>query len=224
MLELKHIFDFSQVTLIKPIHCKTSWKLLESAVISKTNHIKQRPGFYQLSPHLENIILYENKIKTDMFVYMKVILDNDILYTMHIIMLNALWSLLAMNIPEKQKHIERCSFFFYPNVSLVMEAKFSYRWCEERDGSIVHPTKVCSLSVSKNSLLKILLFKWIPILFSFCWLLSIGHARNLHDMHLFQQECLLCANMRLSLPLPLDPLNHSKQSYQPYGTYTCQSE
>ena len=38
MLELKHTFDFSQATLIRPIHYKTSRRLLESAVISKTNH------------------------------------------------------------------------------------------------------------------------------------------------------------------------------------------
>ena len=37
MLELKHPFDFSQATLIKPIHSKTSRRLLEFAIISKTN-------------------------------------------------------------------------------------------------------------------------------------------------------------------------------------------
>ena len=42
MLELKHTFDFSQATRIKPIHCKTSPRLQKSAVTSKTNHIKQR--------------------------------------------------------------------------------------------------------------------------------------------------------------------------------------
>ena len=45
MLELKNTFDFSQGTLIKPIHCKTSRRLLEFAVISKTNHIKNVQGF-----------------------------------------------------------------------------------------------------------------------------------------------------------------------------------
>ena len=63
MLELKHTFNFSQATLIKPIQCKKYQRLLESAVISKTNHIKQRPGFYQISPYLANMILSENKIK-----------------------------------------------------------------------------------------------------------------------------------------------------------------
>ena len=65
MLELKHTFNFSQTTLIKPIPSKTSWRLLEFAVISKTNHIKQHPGFYQILPHLANIILNENKIKIE---------------------------------------------------------------------------------------------------------------------------------------------------------------
>ena len=58
MLELKHTFDFSQVTLMKPIHCKTFQRLLESAV-------KQRPGSYQISPHLANILPNENKIKIE---------------------------------------------------------------------------------------------------------------------------------------------------------------
>ena len=59
----KHTFNFSQVTEIKPIHCKKSHKLIESAVISISNHIPQRPGFYQISPYLANIILHENNIK-----------------------------------------------------------------------------------------------------------------------------------------------------------------
>ena len=65
MLELKHTFIFSQATLIKPIHYKKSQRLLESAVISKINHIKQRPGFPQISPYLLNIILNENKINME---------------------------------------------------------------------------------------------------------------------------------------------------------------
>ena len=65
LLELQHTFDLSQATLIKPTHSKTSRRLLESAVISKRNHIKQRPGFYQISPYLANIILNENKIKME---------------------------------------------------------------------------------------------------------------------------------------------------------------
>ena len=43
-----YTFNFSQATLIIPIHCKKFRRLLESAVISKTNYIKQRPGFYQI--------------------------------------------------------------------------------------------------------------------------------------------------------------------------------
>ena len=65
MLDLKHTFDFSQVTLIKPIDCKKSRRLFESAAISKTKHIKQRPGFYQISPYLADIILHENKIEIE---------------------------------------------------------------------------------------------------------------------------------------------------------------
>ena len=38
MLVLKHIFDFSQTTQIKPIHCKTPRRLLESAVISNKTY------------------------------------------------------------------------------------------------------------------------------------------------------------------------------------------
>ena len=45
MLELKHTFKFPQATLIKPIHCKKSQRLLESVVISKTNHIKNVQAF-----------------------------------------------------------------------------------------------------------------------------------------------------------------------------------
>ena len=50
MLDLKHIFNFSQVTLIKPIHCKKSLWRLESTVISKTKHIKQWSSFYRFHP------------------------------------------------------------------------------------------------------------------------------------------------------------------------------
>ena len=42
---------------------KISRRQLESVVISKTNNIKQRPGFYQILPYLENIILNKNIIK-----------------------------------------------------------------------------------------------------------------------------------------------------------------
>ena len=65
MLELKHTFSFSQTSLIKPIHCKKSHRLLEFEVISKTNHRRQRQGFYQMSPYLVNTILHENNIKME---------------------------------------------------------------------------------------------------------------------------------------------------------------
>ena len=35
MLELKHTFDFSKATLIKPIHWKTSWRLQEYIYIQR---------------------------------------------------------------------------------------------------------------------------------------------------------------------------------------------
>ena len=38
MLELKHTLGFSQATVIKPILCKTSRRILESAVISKKTY------------------------------------------------------------------------------------------------------------------------------------------------------------------------------------------
>ena len=65
MLELKHTFNFSQVTLIKYIHYKKSRRLLESAVVYKPNYTKQRPGFYQILPFLAIMILNENKIKIE---------------------------------------------------------------------------------------------------------------------------------------------------------------
>ena len=37
ILELNSL-NFHQATLVKPIHCKISWRLQESAVISKSNH------------------------------------------------------------------------------------------------------------------------------------------------------------------------------------------
>ena len=68
---LKKIFFLPHVSTLTRIqfflshpnqtHCKKSRRLLESAVISKTNHIKQHLGFYQISPYPANIIL--NKIK-----------------------------------------------------------------------------------------------------------------------------------------------------------------
>ena len=42
-----------------------SRRLLESAIISKTNHIRQHSGFYQFSPYLVNIVLRENNIKIE---------------------------------------------------------------------------------------------------------------------------------------------------------------
>ena len=44
---------------------KKSHGLLESAVISKTNHIKQLHGFYQISPYLADVILHENNIRIE---------------------------------------------------------------------------------------------------------------------------------------------------------------
>ena len=57
--------QFSQTTLIKPIHCKKSRRLIESTIISKTNHIKQHPGFYHTSLNLANILQHENNIKIE---------------------------------------------------------------------------------------------------------------------------------------------------------------
>ena len=65
MLNLKHNFNFSQATLIKPIHGKNSHRLLEFAVISMSNHIPQRIECHQISPYLANIILYENDMKIE---------------------------------------------------------------------------------------------------------------------------------------------------------------
>ena len=65
MLDLKHTFNFSRATLITPIHCKTSRRLLKPAIISQSKHIKQRAGFYQIPPYLTDIILRENDIKDD---------------------------------------------------------------------------------------------------------------------------------------------------------------
>ena len=64
MLDLKHTFNFSQATLIKPIHCKKICRLLESTVFSKIKHIKQRPRFFQILPYLD-IILHENNLKIE---------------------------------------------------------------------------------------------------------------------------------------------------------------
>ena len=65
ILALKHTSNVSKATLIKPIHCKKSCWLLESIIISISNHIPQRPGFYQTSPYLANTILHENNIKIE---------------------------------------------------------------------------------------------------------------------------------------------------------------
>ena len=53
------------VTLIKPVYFERFCRLLKSAVISKFKHIKQRPGFFQISPYLLEIILRENKIEIE---------------------------------------------------------------------------------------------------------------------------------------------------------------
>ena len=52
ILDLKHTFNLSQSTLIKPIHCKKSCRLVES---SKTNHIKQLPGSTRFHPILHTL-------------------------------------------------------------------------------------------------------------------------------------------------------------------------
>ena len=65
-LDLKHTFNFSQVTLIKLIHCKKSSRLLGSAIISHSKYIiKQCPDFYQISLYLADIILRENNIEME---------------------------------------------------------------------------------------------------------------------------------------------------------------
>ena len=63
MLDFKHTFNFPQATLIKPIYCKNSSRLLESAVISQSKDIKQWATFYQISPNQTDIILRENNIE-----------------------------------------------------------------------------------------------------------------------------------------------------------------
>ena len=64
MLDIKHTFNISQATLLKPIYCEKSRRLLESAVIFKTNHIKQRKGFFQISSYLADM-LHENNIRIE---------------------------------------------------------------------------------------------------------------------------------------------------------------
>ena len=61
MLDLKQFFP--RQWLNPYIAKKKSHWLLESAVISISNHIPQRPEFQQISPNLANIILHENNIK-----------------------------------------------------------------------------------------------------------------------------------------------------------------
>ena len=63
MLDLKDTFNFSQAALMKPLHCKNSHWLPESAFISQFNPFKQQSGFYQISPYLADIILRENNTK-----------------------------------------------------------------------------------------------------------------------------------------------------------------
>ena len=64
VLDLKHTYKFSQAALIKAIYCKKSCRLLESAFISKTKHIKQRSRFFQISPYFSDTICHENNIET----------------------------------------------------------------------------------------------------------------------------------------------------------------
>ena len=66
MLDFKDTFNFSQATLIKPIHCKKSNRLLESTIISHSKHIiKQRHDFNQISLYLADIILHEINIEIE---------------------------------------------------------------------------------------------------------------------------------------------------------------
>ena len=41
----------------------TKRRIIEAAVIDRANTMKQRPGFYKISPYISDMILVENKIK-----------------------------------------------------------------------------------------------------------------------------------------------------------------
>ena len=66
MFIFKDISNFLQVILIKPIYCRNSLCLFESAIIPHSKHtIKQNPGFFPISPYQANIILRKNNIRID---------------------------------------------------------------------------------------------------------------------------------------------------------------
>ena len=65
ILDLKQTFNFPQATQIKPINCKISPRLLQSAAISKTKYIQQRPRFNQIPSFLADIMLHENNIEIE---------------------------------------------------------------------------------------------------------------------------------------------------------------
>ena len=61
--------DFTNATIIINIHDKKLRKLVESAVINVTDHIKQRPGSYHLTKYLSSVIVKQEhlhgRIKVD---------------------------------------------------------------------------------------------------------------------------------------------------------------
>ena len=67
MLDLKHTFHFSQDTFIKPIHCQKTPQTNRISSHFPKKHIKHRPGFYKISPHLAVIMLYEDNDKKRMY-------------------------------------------------------------------------------------------------------------------------------------------------------------
>ena len=65
ILQHDHSFNFKHAKLIKFIQNKSFRRLLESALITNSNTIKQRNGFYNLSPLISKIILNEQNINLD---------------------------------------------------------------------------------------------------------------------------------------------------------------
>jgi len=60
--ETNHSFNFKESKLLVRIHNKNERKIVESSTISIFNTIKQRPGFFLLSPYLSKIVLMNYKI------------------------------------------------------------------------------------------------------------------------------------------------------------------
>ena len=58
-----HNFNLKKTQMIKYIHQSSKRKCIEAILISKLNTIEQRPGFFQLTDRLNNIILKQEKIK-----------------------------------------------------------------------------------------------------------------------------------------------------------------